>query len=291
MKKLMKNKSNGITLIALVVSIIVLLLLAGISIMMLTGNNGILQRAGEAKKSTERAEIIESAKLDILSQIAENKGKSITEMEFKTVLNNYFSDVPNSFTSDLSELNLTSIKGGYIINAKEIYDGKLFQAAGLYNDDGYIPWDTLISDNVLNVDNNKLSRGDNRNRIIGKLIIDDSITDLGSSTFSELNGLTEIIIPNNVTEVNYGMFANCTSLSTVILGDNINKIVNSAFYGCTSLKSIKIPDSVEEISNGAFVGCYQLSEIEFSSNTKMKRLINAAFSGCSSLKNLSITTA
>ena len=45
----MKTKERGITLIALVVTIIVLLILAGISIMMLTGQTGILQQAGKAK--------------------------------------------------------------------------------------------------------------------------------------------------------------------------------------------------------------------------------------------------
>ena len=43
----MKN-NKGITLIALVVTIIVLLILAGVSIAMLSGNNGILSRASEA---------------------------------------------------------------------------------------------------------------------------------------------------------------------------------------------------------------------------------------------------
>lgn len=47
------NKSKGITLIALVVTIIVLLILAGISVNMLTGQNGILNRALEAKTKTE----------------------------------------------------------------------------------------------------------------------------------------------------------------------------------------------------------------------------------------------
>ena len=44
-EKLLKNitKQNGITLIALVITI-VLLILAGVSIAMLTGNNGILTR-------------------------------------------------------------------------------------------------------------------------------------------------------------------------------------------------------------------------------------------------------
>ena len=46
-------KNRGITLIALVVTIVVLLILAGISISMLTGQNGILNRAAEAKEKTE----------------------------------------------------------------------------------------------------------------------------------------------------------------------------------------------------------------------------------------------
>lgn len=44
----MKNK--GITLIALIITVIVILILAGISISMLAGDNAILQRTTEAKK-------------------------------------------------------------------------------------------------------------------------------------------------------------------------------------------------------------------------------------------------
>ena len=50
MKKIANNR--GITLIALIVTIIVLLILAGISVSMLTGQNGILNRAAEAKEKT-----------------------------------------------------------------------------------------------------------------------------------------------------------------------------------------------------------------------------------------------
>ena len=47
------NKQNGITLIALVITIIVLLILAGISIASLTGENGILKKGMKAKEETE----------------------------------------------------------------------------------------------------------------------------------------------------------------------------------------------------------------------------------------------
>ena len=53
------KKNKGITLIALVVTIIVLLILAGISIVMLTGQNGILNRAAQAKNDTSAASDLE----------------------------------------------------------------------------------------------------------------------------------------------------------------------------------------------------------------------------------------
>ncbi len=60
----LKNKANnGITLIALVITIIVLLILAAVSIATLTGQNGILTRANDAKTETEQAEEDELRKL------------------------------------------------------------------------------------------------------------------------------------------------------------------------------------------------------------------------------------
>ena len=57
----MKNK--GISLIALVITIIVLLILAGISIAMLTGENGILTKATTAKDETKKAQYKEVLEL------------------------------------------------------------------------------------------------------------------------------------------------------------------------------------------------------------------------------------
>ena len=51
-KQMKKQNIKGITLIALVITIIVLLILAGISIATLTGPNGLLTQANEAKNTT-----------------------------------------------------------------------------------------------------------------------------------------------------------------------------------------------------------------------------------------------
>jgi len=71
------KKNLGITLIALVVTIVVLLILAGISISMLTGQNGILNRAQEAKEKTKKAQIDESDKMVQMEAMVQASGKSI----------------------------------------------------------------------------------------------------------------------------------------------------------------------------------------------------------------------
>ena len=79
MKKLNKNQMSGITLIALVVTIIVLLILAGISIQMLSGDNGILTRAGDAKTMTDEAQIREKIQLAYHSALTGGKGSYTKE--------------------------------------------------------------------------------------------------------------------------------------------------------------------------------------------------------------------
>ena len=65
MEKIFKNKT-GITLIALVITIIILLILAGVTIAALSGDNGILKNAGKAKEETEQAEEDELRRLTAL---------------------------------------------------------------------------------------------------------------------------------------------------------------------------------------------------------------------------------
>ena len=81
------KRNKGITLIALVVTIIVLLILAGISIAMLTGENGILNRASEAKQNTGTAQTEELVKLSVTDALTQGLG-SLTDANLKTALNN-----------------------------------------------------------------------------------------------------------------------------------------------------------------------------------------------------------
>ena len=62
----MKKYEQGITLIALVVTVIILIILAGVGISMLTGQNGILKRAAEAKEKMEEAQNSEKVQMDAM---------------------------------------------------------------------------------------------------------------------------------------------------------------------------------------------------------------------------------
>ena len=90
-KKCQVKPNNGITLIALVITIIVLLILAGVTIATLTGENGILTRANDAKEKTEEAEDIEKIKLAITeAQIGDNGYQEIDTTTFQQTLNSQF---------------------------------------------------------------------------------------------------------------------------------------------------------------------------------------------------------
>lgn len=66
----MLKNNKGITLIALVVTIIVLLILAGVSIAMLTGDNGILTQSKTAKEETIKGEIADKINLTLNAEYA-----------------------------------------------------------------------------------------------------------------------------------------------------------------------------------------------------------------------------
>ena len=114
LKKLVKTKETGITLIALTITIIVLLILAGIAIATLTGNNDIITQANKAAKNTGIEQVREQALLAKQDVLSENilEGKETTR-----------EDIINAIveqTGGTSEGNLITIPDGkYEIMVKQ----------------------------------------------------------------------------------------------------------------------------------------------------------------------------
>ena len=292
MKKQMKNKTSGITLIALVVTIIVLLLLAGVSIMMLTGENGILNRGAQSKERTERARIVEQAKMDVMGKQAQNFGE-ITEQDLKSILDKY-----GSLSDDEGILNkiLTTTKGNYEIRVSEIYNGvfAIHEDPGLYNADTgdlIYSWDELLQlqdgDQIIGVNNGILYRSafsNTKGASKVKLVITDDGT-VTSISVSGVNVLKEIFIPASVTSVS--LAAN-SYLETVKFDRNstLTTIGSSAFYGCAKLKNINIPNSVVSIGDSAFNGCAKLNNINIPNS--VVSIGDSAFRDCDSLESIEL---
>ena len=113
-EKLKQNK--GITLIALVITIIVLLILAGISIAMLTGENGILTQAQRSKEQTSIAEEKEQIALAYNAAIAKKQSTDITAKELDDELK--ANDAGADATEDGENIKVTfeESKREYIID-------------------------------------------------------------------------------------------------------------------------------------------------------------------------------
>lgn len=103
----MMRNQKGITLIALVITIIVLLILAGVSIAMLTGENGILTQAGRAKDNTSDAEIADRINMALNGAYATILGEDAIPSGTDVTKDN---GLDANYTVTVTEKNMTELK-------------------------------------------------------------------------------------------------------------------------------------------------------------------------------------
>ena len=119
MEEILKTKekaNSGITLIALVITIIVLLILAGVSIAMLTGQNGILTQAQNSKTTTELKSAEEKVKLAIMAARSQSETGALDADKL-------IAEITNNYGETASKTD-----NGFPVNAT--VDGKNFKVDG-----------------------------------------------------------------------------------------------------------------------------------------------------------------
>ena len=118
-KKQKLKESKGITLIALVITIIVLLILAGVTIATLTGDNGILGKANEAKTKSDIVEVKEQAQLDISNWMAERirngEDTVLDDATVKSIIESANQNNTNKYYSELTDTSIKTKKGNEIL--------------------------------------------------------------------------------------------------------------------------------------------------------------------------------
>ena len=138
---IMKRNTKGITLIALVVTIIVLIILAGVSISLVLGENGIVNKAKKAKENTELAKVEEETRLNELAKQIEEGTSGGTTNPPETIKNieevkggSYFDKATTIKDSDgnlikvpegfkIAEDSGINVTEGIVIEDNDIIDG------------------------------------------------------------------------------------------------------------------------------------------------------------------------
>ncbi len=319
LEKYIKRNTKGITLISLVISIIILLILAGISISMLTGQN-ILNKAAEAKEKTEKGAWNEQKQLIILeAQTYENKdmtsylSKKFQQIDETAIV----ADVGNGY---YIECNNEKLLYDYDFNEYEVNEGDTNFWIYTENDDKtltiigykYKPSGEIIIPNFIDgkkVKTVKCSFKDNTDlismtisygveEIIGELFtnctnitgeigLPTSLTYLEGSVFQNCTGLTGNLTLDNVTYIGNHVFQSCTGLNgTLSMSEKGATIGYMSFYVCPNLKGKAIISGFTSGSDLAFTGCKSMEAIELKNG--ITTIPQRTFSGCSSIETVNI---
>lgn len=241
---------KGITLIALVITIIVLLILAGVSITMLTGENGILNQANKAKEDTRAAEIEEREKLS-------KNEDYITEALIS------WDNVPSEVWSVTSEGVLTVANENLLNKYSNIripseVNGIKITAIGerAFQFSGSMIKNIIIPEGITDLKSMSFNSSVN----LEYVSLPQSLVKIGSLAFQNCQKLKEVKIPNNVTTIEGEAFGNCPNLKNVYIGNRVKNIGMQAFDH-TSIQTIIIPSSVETLGWCVFLNCKTLENI------------------------------
>ena len=302
-----------------------MLILAGITISALSGENGIIQKAVEARTQTDIANVIEQARLDITELQMDKLGEKITEEELETILLKYGSFEESENEKDILDRILTTEKGNKI-QVSEIHNGNFNSSGGTpikmkidTGDDGNvilpinkvenctIDWgDGQTTENISGNLNSNMSHKYTENNVEKTVTISGSVKEL-------LTYQVDDIYPTGEKVLEIEQWGE-TGLELVVLGgcENLRKIASpsknsfenlknneeyvSLYFslaGCSSLK--EIPSDLFKYCNNAigfastFVECTSLTTIpeELFADCPNAVNFNSTFVACTSLTTIS----
>lgn len=137
----MKN-NKGITLIALVITIIVLLILAGVALAMLAGDNGLLTKASDSKIVNEIGALKDEVNLaaaEGLSDYFENEYVAATKTEGLTKKSAVYKKA-GAVTTSSSYVQFANVEAESKIVIQGTGDKNYLKAEGTVQGDGTISW-------------------------------------------------------------------------------------------------------------------------------------------------------
>ncbi|CDE54591.1 ig-like domain-containing surface protein [Clostridium sp. CAG:269] len=309
------KRGNGVTLIALAVTIIVMLILAGVTISTLTGNSGITTKASKAKTKSYLANIKEEYELylsekrmddeyDLDTLYANDKTIRYEGNEVGTGIAEICSSIKKGdekkfeiikgkiyYVSQDKNVIPIAVELGFSINPYEITDGGVLKSSSmnlyLVDNDGHLDL-SEYEGKIKTIEAGAFSKVEIESGInpLQSIVLPKGITTIGDDAFSYNTSLTSIKIPNTVTSIGKRAFQECTNLTSIEIPDTVTYIGDYCFSGCNRLQKIKLSKKIQTINQRLLQGCSSLTEIEIPEG--VKSIGYAAFSSCSKLTTITL---
>lgn len=312
-----RKENKGITLIALVITIIVLLILAGITIATLTGNNGILTKTNEAKEQTEIGKEKEIVKLATTTVITTNN--AIDKDSLQSELNRTAGDKKTEVYDYNQKFQI------YFIDSKRYYEiDKNFniELINVTNGEKRISLKCInskkevlkeieiitLNDNSI-IEPPEIEKYEPSESSFSKTITQDTEIDIlyyyviqkEDLVFTGLNSSGNVT--ENESEIKSYMIGDGSSNSKNALtsiinydfvlyvpeeynGKVVNKIGNYAFSRASNLTKLQISNNIITIGAWTFLGCNKFKLLEIPDNVQI--ITADAFHDCSGIENVQI---
>ena len=309
------KRGDGVTLIALAVTIIVMLILAGVTISTLTGNSGITTKASKAKTKSYLADIKEEYELylsekrmddeyDLDTLYANDKtiryegnevGTGITEIcsSIKKGDEKKFEIIKGKIYYVSQDKNVIpiAVELGFSINPYGITDSGVLKSSSmnlyLVDNEGHLDL-SEYEGKIKTIEAGAFSKVEIESGInpLQSIVLPKGITTIGDDAFSYNTNLTSIKIPNTVTSIGKRAFQGCTNLTSIEIPDTVTYIGDYCFSDCNRLQKIKLSKKIQTINQRLLQGCSSLTEIEIPEG--VKSIGYAAFSSCNKLTTITL---
>ena len=110
------------------------------------------------------------------------------------------------------------------------------------------------------------------------------VTAVADNAFAGNQFVEKVVLPESVTEIGSGAFQDCKQL-TELEAPGVTKVGEAAFSGAAALKTVKLSTELDTLGKDAFASCEALTALAL---PNVKSLPTRCFSGCTSLRRLGI---
>ena len=303
------RETKGITLVALIITIIILLILAGVTIGLVIGENGLIAKSKQsANKYSDESEI---ERINMIVAEAQTKGYEegnngeLTQANLQEALDNSYG-VGNATASE------KQADGSFIIKVGE-KEYKIDYGLGVSSLNRVQPknitdWEYTVNPETNTITITKYKGTDtevvvpnyigdipvkaiSRTGVYNNSIWDDSICDEVQIFSWNARGqvtIEKIIISEGIEEIGNVAFIYSRKLKEVALPNSLKSVGNRAFEYCNNLANIKFSSSIVNIGIRAFGNCTSLNNVVISSGVNNTVIGSGAFNYCNSIKNITI---